>query len=54
MAQELKYVCKSCGVAVATGITLVSPPVHKCVKKANRLVPLAPVDAKSPDTQSDD
>lgn len=37
MPQETKYVCTACGVSMTTGINLVSPPVHKCSKRANRL-----------------
>jgi hypothetical protein len=54
MAQETRYHCPSCGTSLGVLVQLTTPPVHKCVKKANRLVPLVPVDAKSPDNQSDD
>jgi hypothetical protein len=40
MSQEIKYACKACGVSISTGITLVSPPVHKCQKRANRAIEL--------------
>jgi hypothetical protein len=40
MAQETKYICKACGVSLSTGLTLTTPPVHKCHKRANRVLEL--------------
>ena len=41
-----KYQCPSCKVAMSTTINLSSPPVHKCRKKANRVVSLVLIDDK--------
>jgi hypothetical protein len=44
MTQEVKYVCKACGVSMSTGIPLSTRPAHKCQKRANRLIELEPQD----------
>lgn len=39
-----KYYCPSCNVSMGTSIKLSTPPIHKCQKKANRMIPLVPVE----------
>lgn len=45
-AMSYKYECPSCKVAMSTNLSLSTPPVHKCQKKANRVVPLTLIEDK--------